>query len=325
MGKNDPHEGKQIQFQGHSATITLENHKIPIPDDSELRVFADPSVNSSDSSDETNIARFAKALETLRYFGLIYYEAVHRDAMARSHNESIEAENNEPEIEFGLLGQKWDSMEDVSIIREALLSGQVSLAISFLQSRKFYRSGPMSTQSNLKQKRLKEEAFALIYQAVTRSEVKIARKMLRSIDADEVAHFREIFLRTTRHSVRHVLLDFDQSRNILKLADLPRDLQDTFGSFFLFPLFSFLFFASSYLYFQSSLRNSKSCAATQSSSLQSSRQPTRLLNQDQSPATEKSRMRNSCLLHQIEKTTSSFSHRTLATSVPQLPRNTGSR
>jgi hypothetical protein len=236
VGKPGSREGNE-RF---SATITLENQKIPIPDDSELRVFADPSVSSGDSSDETNIALFAKTLETLRYFGLVYNEATHRDAMARSHHENIDTESNEPEIEFGLLGQKWDSVEDVSIIREALLSGQVSLAISFLQSRKFYRSGPMSTQSNLKQKRLKEEAFALIYQAVTRSEVKVARKMLRSIDADEVAHFREIFLRTTRHSVRHALLDFDQSRNILKLADLPHDLQDSFGScvFFFFLSFS---------------------------------------------------------------------------------------
>jgi len=223
-------ETKFFQADEKGPSIMVERQKIPIPDHKELCSLADSSEVPLDSADQTNIVRFAKTLEILRFFVLLYKDAAKQDQDSVRRAELLDADENEPHIEFGALGQKWESMEDVSIIRDALLSGHLSLATSFLQSRKFYQSAPLSTRSNLKQKRLKEEAFALVYQAITRNEIKIARKMLRSIDVDEVVHFREIFFRTCRRSIRHALLEFDQSRNILKLSDLPPSFLQTLGT-----------------------------------------------------------------------------------------------
>jgi hypothetical protein len=138
-------------------------------------------------------------------------------------------DNEELQAAFSSIHLRWERMERIEVIRDALLNGLLSLAQSFLQfkRRKSVSLPSASPQPSVQSaedhsiswEQLKRTCFCLIYQAVIHNQIDVATKMLCNLGQDLYSNFKEIAFQTTRRSIRSALLSLLEQTNKVSLDE----------------------------------------------------------------------------------------------------------
>lgn len=122
-------------------------------------------------------------------------------------------------LSFGSYHERWESLQEVEIIRDSLISGNISLALSFLQDRKKteflhgIRSGQLLFDA------FKTISFCLIYQTICQDQLDLGITMIQNIGEDPISCLKELFFNTTRHNIRSNLFNFLLKENALSKKD----------------------------------------------------------------------------------------------------------
>jgi hypothetical protein len=113
-------------------------------------------------------------------------------------------------LSFGTHHERWDRMDEAEIVKDSLLNGNVSLALSFIQWRR--DKGTFSNESIASRNNLfddfKRLACYLVYQSVCLGQIEVAVKMINHMGQNVHSHFKQIALNTTRREVRQQLLNY---------------------------------------------------------------------------------------------------------------------
>eukprot|EP01114_Cavostelium_apophysatum_P016147 TRINITY_DN4541_c0_g1_i2.p1 TRINITY_DN4541_c0_g1~~TRINITY_DN4541_c0_g1_i2.p1 ORF type:complete len:2374 (-),score=676.40 TRINITY_DN4541_c0_g1_i2:45-7166(-) len=114
-------------------------------------------------------------------------------------------------LSFGIHHEHWERMNENEVMKDALVKGNLSLVISFLQWRreKSTISSGMSDllgSANVTLHDVKKVGHQLVYQAVCQQQLDVATKMLQNMGENAVSNFKEIAFKTSRREVRAVLL-----------------------------------------------------------------------------------------------------------------------
>jgi len=135
-----------------------------------------------------------------------------KQAANLSQRSPLEAEMDTIPLSFGAHHEQWETMDDIEVIRDSLLCGNISLAMSFLQ----YRKERGAFQSETVALLLNNSVFqgyrtlgqCIVYQAVCMGDVDGAVNMLYNLGEDVDVCLKKIAFNTTRREVRSNLISY---------------------------------------------------------------------------------------------------------------------
>ena len=123
----------------------------------------------------------------------------------------------------GGLRDRWEKMKTFEIIGDALVSGNLSLALSYLRWRsKQYGQREMNDTgaNSITLQRVRRVAYSLIYQTAARSQFNLVKRMICNLGEDVDDHFKSIAWFTSIREVRNALLSHLKDTGKLSPKDL---------------------------------------------------------------------------------------------------------
>lgn len=187
---------------------TLLSSKTPSPDSREgsssmLADGVDQHAGSSGSSGPTSSAGDSQPRISTNTIPLIDSDKVD--------------EFDEMQAAFVHSRDRWEKMQDFEIVADALVTSNISLAMSFMRWRaRVHRGASQNSAAAITWKFFRHTAYQLIYQVAMRSQLNLCRKMIHSIGESTGAHFRLLAWSTADKSVRHALLNAMGSHSVLE-------------------------------------------------------------------------------------------------------------
>ena len=143
-------------------------------------------------------------------------------------------------LQFGIVQEQWDSLDEIDIIKDSLSSGLVSLALSFLLYRRERGARNTGTLDYLGTSHsmfqdFKRVCYCLIYQQLAYNQIDTAVKMLQNLGENVAENLLEVYMNTGRRDIRHKLFDYlvkntNFSENSMELINFVNTIESAYPS-----------------------------------------------------------------------------------------------